>query len=365
MLSYFPNLDGLRFLAAFGVMIHHTEQLKAMWQLPNSWDNACVGLLGKLGVVLFFVLSGFLITYLLLAEERKYGSIRLGRFYMRRILRILPLYYLILAVAWWVLPNIALFASPHFDYSAFGRHLFLQGCLYILVLPNWAMPISGGIPYATHTWSIGTEEQFYVIWPCLLRRVTYHRLYLLGGIVLGYQVVICLLQSSWAVQYLPYATLFRSFWASFMVPCMAIGGFYAVLLFRQHAFLRILMRSVIWYSLLAILGLLLGFGVKFSYFHYEIYALLFGGIILHLAANPHLGRCMEHTSFHYLGKISYGLYMYHPIAIVFALQLLNISTMASVHWLVYPLSICLTLALAAFSYRYYESFFIGMKNKFA
>lgn len=62
MLSYFPNLDGLRFLAAFGVMIHHTEQLKAMWQLPNSWDNACVGLLGKLGVVLFFVLSGFLIT---------------------------------------------------------------------------------------------------------------------------------------------------------------------------------------------------------------------------------------------------------------------------------------------------------------
>lgn len=111
---------------------------------------------------------------------------------------------------------------------------------------------------------------------------------------------------------------------------MVIGGFYAVLLFRQHAFLRILMRSVIWYSLLAILGLLLGFGVKFSYFHYEIYALLFGGIILHLAANPHLGRCMEHTSFHYLGKISYGLYMYHPIAIVFALQLLNISTMASV-----------------------------------
>ncbi|MCC7224857.1 MAG: hypothetical protein IT273_14105 [Chitinophagales bacterium] len=136
-------------------------------------------------------------------------------------------------------------------------------------------------------------------------------------------------------------------------------------MFRQHAFLRILMRSVIWYSLLAILGLLLGFGVKFSYFHYEIYALLFGGIILHLAANPHLGRCMEHTSFHYLGKISYGLYMYHPIAIVFALQLLNISTMASVHWLVYPLSICLTLALAALSYRYYESFFIGMKNKFA
>ena len=67
---YFPNLNGLRFIAAFLVIIHHIEQIKSLSKIENYWETIpFIGIIGKLGVVLFFVLSGFLITYLLLAEE--------------------------------------------------------------------------------------------------------------------------------------------------------------------------------------------------------------------------------------------------------------------------------------------------------
>ncbi|WP_164891118.1 acyltransferase family protein, partial [Botryobacter ruber] len=65
---YFPNLNGLRFIAAFVVIIHHMEQIKSLLGLQNYWSNPFISVVGKLGVVLFFVLSGFLITYLLLVE---------------------------------------------------------------------------------------------------------------------------------------------------------------------------------------------------------------------------------------------------------------------------------------------------------
>jgi peptidoglycan/LPS O-acetylase OafA/YrhL len=75
---YFPNLNGLRFLAALLVIIHHIEQLKSIWGLNNYFRYPhFVGIIGKLGVVLFFVLSGFLITYLLLAEEHGNNTISL------------------------------------------------------------------------------------------------------------------------------------------------------------------------------------------------------------------------------------------------------------------------------------------------
>src|ERR1700741_1236659 len=93
---YFPNLNGLRFIAAFLVIIHHIEQIKSILHLPNYLGRIpCISKIGKFGVVLFFVLSGFLITYLLLTEENTFKKISVRQFYMRRILRIWPLYFLI------------------------------------------------------------------------------------------------------------------------------------------------------------------------------------------------------------------------------------------------------------------------------
>ena len=101
---HFNNLNGLRFLAALMVVICHIEQNKKGFLLPNL--RALVKHLGVLGVDLFFVLSGFLITILLLKEKEIFKKIEYKKFYLRRILRIWPLYYLVVILSLFVLPNI-------------------------------------------------------------------------------------------------------------------------------------------------------------------------------------------------------------------------------------------------------------------
>src|SRR5258706_15966300 len=91
----FPNLNGLRFLAASGVVVHHIEQVKYLYGLPNVWTDLAMAKLGGLCVSLFFVLSGFLITFLLMEEKKLYQTISVGKFYVRRMLRIWPVYFIV------------------------------------------------------------------------------------------------------------------------------------------------------------------------------------------------------------------------------------------------------------------------------
>lgn len=95
----FPNLNAIRFIAAFFVIIHHTEQFKELFHINNVFNIPFVYAVGKLGVILFFTLSGFLITYLLLRERENRKKINIKNFYMRRVLRIWPLYYLIVVLS--------------------------------------------------------------------------------------------------------------------------------------------------------------------------------------------------------------------------------------------------------------------------
>mgnify|MGYP000751166612 CR=1 FL=1 len=94
---YFKGFNGVRFIAASAVIVHHIEEYKAVYLFGRDdlWARPFVYQLGRLGVALFFVLSGFLITYLLLAEKQKTGTIAIRKFYIRRVLRIWPLYFLI------------------------------------------------------------------------------------------------------------------------------------------------------------------------------------------------------------------------------------------------------------------------------
>src|SRR4051812_19584104 len=93
---YFPGLYGLRFFAAMMVIVSHIELFKGYHGFANGYaSNLAIYELGRMGVTLFFVLSGFLISYLLLVEKETTGTISIGRFYIRRILRIWPLYYLL------------------------------------------------------------------------------------------------------------------------------------------------------------------------------------------------------------------------------------------------------------------------------
>jgi len=169
------------------VIIHHIEQIKSIYKIENYFETIpFVGIIGKLGVVLFFVLSGFLITYLLLTEEDRFKTISIKKFYVRRILRIWPLYFFIIILAFLVLPNIDLFTLPGYGKEVIYKDLLLKLFLYVIFFPSLVLSLLGIVPYASHTWSIGTEEQYYLVWPVILKYFKKNRLLLMLLIILFY-----------------------------------------------------------------------------------------------------------------------------------------------------------------------------------
>ena len=103
--------------------------------------------------------------------------------------------------------------------------------------------------------------------------------------------------------------------------------------------------------------------VKFEYLFKEFYSLWFGVLILNFATNREIFISLESKFIHYLGKISYGLYMYHPICIVLVINIALLFKQTS-DWLLYPLSLLATILIAGLSYKYFESYFLKFKRKF-
>jgi peptidoglycan/LPS O-acetylase OafA/YrhL len=369
---YFPNLNGLRFIAALLVIVHHIEQIKYIYNLPNNFSSSFVQIIGELGVILFFVLSGFLITYLLLEEEKRTGTIAVRDFYLRRILRIWPLYFLIVFAALFILPNIPLFVLPGYAREAVYEDLPSKILLYVFFLPNLVSPLFGIVPYASLTWSIGTEEQFYLIWPPILKFTRKYRIVLMFLIVAGYLLFARALFSS-RTDFLPLKYELNLFWQTFNIASMAIGGFFALLLHSGSPALKVFLNKYLFYVVLGGTSWLLYRGVyfphitvnemPFPYLYKEFYSFWFGIIILNFAANKDIFLSLEARPLSYLGRISYGLYMYHSIGIVLALQTARWLG-ASSNALIYALSLILTVLLAGISYRYFESYFLSLKTSF-
>jgi len=369
---YFPNLNGLRFIAALLVIVHHVEQLKSIYGMPNDFSSTFVQIIGELGVVLFFVLSGFLITYLLLVEETRTNTIAIKNFYLRRILRIWPLYFLIVIVAMVILPNVSMFTLPGYDRATIYEDLPSKVFLYIFFLPNLVSPLFGVVPYASLTWSIGTEEQFYLIWPLILKTIKKYRLALMFIIVAGYLMFARALFSD-RTNFLAYKYEINAFWQSFNIASMAIGGFFAMLLHSKNPALKFFLNNYLFYFVLGFTSWLLYHGVyfphitvndlPFPYLYKEFYSFWFGIIILNFAANKDNIINLEQKPIRYLGKISYGLYIYHPIAIVAALHATRrLGTDSNI--IIYALSLLLTVLLAGLSYKYFESYFLNFKPNF-
>ncbi|WP_157844663.1 acyltransferase family protein [Chryseobacterium sp. Leaf201] len=164
MKKIYPNLNSLRFIAALLVIVFHIELHKYLFKLPNLYSYGFFQIIGKLGVVLFFVLSGFLITSLLLNEKVSTKNIHIKNFYIRRILRIWPLYYLIIIISFYVIPYIPILTHP--DKTLFPDTLtntYPTIFYYLTIFANLAVPMFNHVAYASQTWSIATEEQFYLI----------------------------------------------------------------------------------------------------------------------------------------------------------------------------------------------------------
>ena len=388
---YFPGLNGLRFIAALAVIFTHVELMKKFlghashWiilderirvvpyqEIANrnlSWLSPVIANTGPLGVVFFFVLSGFLITYLLLREKDAVGHISIRKFYLRRILRIWPLYYLVLIIGFFILPHFDWFNVP--VQRRLLEPVFWQSFLLCLfMLPNMAFAMfPAAPPNIGQIWSIGVEEQFYLIWPWLIRRAKS----VVRSIIIFMVVFIALKMLILALDhYTDYRAfqIARKFFAMSRLESMALGALGAWVLFEKKEY----WLKIAYHPLIQVLSyILIPFLIFFTPIIFQnvihlVYSVIFLVIILNISTNPKTLINLDFRGFDFLGRISFGLYMYHIMVIVFVLHALkntiglNRDLSASENLLVYSASITLTILISTLSYYLFERKFIRIKS---
>ena len=358
----FPGLNGVRFIAAFLVIVDHAELFKSYLGYPTLWANSYSAYLGAFGVSIFFVLSGFLITYLLL-EEQQEAPIRIRHFYLRRILRIWPLYYLIVALGFFVIPHLDFFQVP--IYSCDMGDSLHRLLLFVGLAANVAFVYLPTVPFANVLWSVAVEEQFYLFWPHVVRIKRY--LLWIMFLLLGGYLALKFYAGSVDRQFelLVIRTRFSA---------MIIGGIGAYLVFHQKAVIQFLYHRGVQ---IALMVLFVCMGMDWIPYHSlawmqdELISLVVCGLILNIATNPRSLISLENSVFAYLGKLSYGLYVYHLFVVVLVLKgmpvIVDLQSLPT--WMGYSLTLgmilILTTGISHLSYRYFESYFLRKKVRYS
>jgi peptidoglycan/LPS O-acetylase OafA/YrhL len=354
--AWFPGLNGLRFLAAGMVVIMHIHNNMGVSGLPQlpAWPILFKGLTA---VSFFFVLSGFLITYLLLREQQSTNTISIKSFYLRRVFRIWPLYFIIVAAGilfyWKIVPALHL----QFE-NAYPHGLAIA--LYVFFLANLMNSLYhvGGMLHIT--WSIAVEEQFYLFWAPMVKKFSNKILFLITMVTLA----------SLALHALNTLHVFHcskemhAFIGTLQFHYMGFGAGFAWLLFsRKQWLLKLpffsnkLLQSICLISL-----------VSYFFFYMKTVmgdlvspiplAMLFGWLIINVSSNSNSIISLENKPLNYLGKISYGIYMYH-MPVVYATSFLFkkylFLTTTPVYFPLFFLTVFIfTISIASFSYFYIE-----------
>lgn len=371
---YFPGLNGIRFIAAFLVIVHHVEQMKyKLHRTDTLWKTVAVENLGWMGVSLFFVLSGFLITYLLLAEKQFSGDVSVKEFYWRRILRIWPLYYLVIGLSFFCFPFV------------FNSHLFLQTfsdydtklLLYVFFLPNVARVWNIMVWGAAQAWSVGIEEQFYLVWPWIVKYVKRGMPVVFFGfiaakfLIVNYDEPFFTMVSRAMPGLAPYVKFLLRVAHLFGIELLAMGALGAYAVYHKHYWLlRVIFNPVIQVLSLAASVAFLFCEFKNPYFKIFIEPAVFVSLIINVACNPRPLWRLENAFYNYLGKISYGIYMYHTVLIFIVLKLLLrsqfiASSVFLFNVLGYAFTFGATVLVSTLSYKYFESYFLRLKRKHA
>ena len=374
-INQLPGLNSLRFFAALIVLIHHVYQLNYLFGLRSGPFPPAILLMGQLGMIFFFVLSGFLITYLLLEERENYGSISVRNFYIRRALRIWPIYYLVVLVGLFVLPHFHWFEIPRMS-DGNGDGFGTKTAMYLLMAPNLVMCFFKPFPGVAQTWSIGVEEQFYLLWPHLFRRIKSNKtiLRIFFGIIALFLILPALPPA--AIERWPGSTkwfrLLGRFLSDEQFGCLSMGAVFAWLLKETSPkFLRSICNFFAFIAATFLAIFLVWQDYRFPYASNEAYSILFGVIILNVAANPDISFPFRLRSLDFLGKLSYGIYMYH-IAIVaftihFALDLKSQGLLREEFFnvFVFIFALSVTIFVSWLSYRLIEVPFLRLKSSFA
>lgn len=368
---FFNGLDELRAIAALLVVFHHIEMHNHINSFRTNFKfiEYFVGNVGKNGVFLFFVLSGFLITYLLLKEKEQNHSIDLKKFFLRRIYRIWPLYYFVFAIAVLLIPFLAtsfdIFKEDILSYSKIidTHNYSLKGILfYLFFMPNVALRSGYFITGATQAWSVGVEEQFYIVWPLLILFFHKNKLILVFFTVLIAFPILIYLSINNVVPY-PLSVIIKSIPFHFMA-IGALGGYFYF--FKKQLFERY-SKSKYGYALVIILIIVLLFHQFFRDKIQEVIISILFLLLILCNINDTNPIAFRNKQFSFLGKISYGIYMYHTFVMFLMFPIIskfhqNNQNGFLYNLLIYSFIYIITILISYLSYRYFESKFMRIKD---
>ena len=375
---YEPALDGLRFFAFFLVFLHHAPWTPLVSPpFPDPWFflvrlRQC----GWMGVDLFLCLSSYLITRLLWMEWRKKGKISVPRFYLRRILRIWPLYFLACFLGFYLLPRLKLDA-PAWGSPEYGAFLHSYLLPHLAFFANIAIALHGVVTSFSLVplWTISLEEQFYLLCPLLLALARFDRRKILwagaGLLVLAAAARFFFISHGWG---------YPAVWVSlptrldpFVLGCL--------LALFQEDLDSLAGKTPAWVLTATGLGCLLGAmampdmeqGGMAVVGQFGLLDLGWAFLLFSACRPGWLKKAVTRAPFPLWGKISYGLYVYHMVALhQVGMALTGFLAGAglrfsdwSVCWAITGASLLLTFALAFLSYYFYEKPFLKLKEKFA
>lgn len=342
--THFKGLTEIRGVAATTVLLSHIDQFHYLFGTRHLGLSE-TGLADH-AVTVFFVLSGFLITYLLLKERETTGTISAMRFYVRRVLRIWPVYYMAFAAA-------VILAACGFTSWPGNRLLAMSllGCM----LPNVAFAMEVIFRAAAPLWSVGVEEQFYLLWPWVIRRSKS-----LVPILIGILVILPL--ARFALERIDPAGGTLALLRLTRIDCMAFGGLLATVAHGGHHGIQRLVLSPIGQAagllMIAIPPIL--FGSDHEALGMHLVTIGAGIVIFNCALNTKPLIRLDYAPLRWLGIISYGIYAYNMLFIFLLARWMEGAGVFTV----FVAITASTLLSATLSYRLVERPLLRLKTRF-
>tara|TARA_B100001989_G_C24503549_1_gene446273 strand:- start:471 stop:1265 length:795 start_codon:yes stop_codon:yes gene_type:complete len=253
----------------------------------------------------------------------------------------------------------------HFKFSSNLHYDFqIKLILFLLFLPNLVFRLYPMTPFASQTWSIGVEEQFYLIWPLVISYFKKLKIVFIFSIILF--PVFKLILIHFSIKTGSTGTLYfvSKIFSDLSISSLALGSLAAYFVVEKKSIVNLFHNKWLYRATITFLCVLVFFGVEFKFIHYEIYSLLFTIIILYLGTSyQSKNSVLESNFFKYLGKISYGIYMYHPVCIVFSINvLLQLDLLNNFN--LYVSTLLMTIVISSISYEYFESKFLKLKKNY-
>ena len=357
-MKYIKGFDTIRALAVFFVIVEHWGPFFEPHTLPAIIKSAFV-LNGDFGVNLFFVLSGFLITGILLNQKEKNTEGKhlaiIKNFFVRRVLRIFPIYYLVILICYLL------------NYDFVRVHIW-----YFLTYTSNILPYRTNLPNVlSHTWTLAVEEQFYLIWPWLIIFVNkkYLKYVFLSAIITG-------IVTKYMAIY-----VYHHYYPVLVINCFdsfGIGALYAYIRLDRDVHLRFVKSFKIVFPLLLFVAwkIVPVGGYPICVMYTKILNSIIAVALIMFAMNNHIAwvkrYILENRAFNFIGKISYGMYLYHytfgPSYDMFIAERVknhpSLPALFTNFYFSYSMKLALLIAICWLSYILIEQPILRLKKKF-